>query len=318
MAVELMIAASLTDISEGKNSKGLTTEKLVLMQLAGFASLATGECWPSYRKLAQRCHCDPTTAKAAIKRLEQKGYVVRVYRMKDDFTNDTNLYYLKNLNADDKYSSYPWAMKASNDDNQKPTTNNEPTEKYMVAISPHPRGNIQPPRGNTPPPLEVIHHPPSSNNTPRGGAYDHPETVNETVTETVSKTDIETINEADMSQHAQKHDTANAVDNQPLESDSITDKSFKRFMSLWPAKNRITALDRDRAYSAWQELPTSMDAYSAVIDELERQQKERRSGETPSVLTRWPSPERWLSGKPWLSNDDQLNDHEAPANQKAS
>lgn len=308
-------------------------QQLVLMALASHVNDKRNDnlCWPSISVIAEKCVCSDRTVKRTIKELEALGFI-QVFRHRKGKRNDSNRYRLNldpalNIPLENrpksKYEPKDYDCDDNYLDDYEPTLTNvtechyDDGDSLAVTVTEchYQDGTINQSDkldSDNVSPLTVTTCPVVSDSvSPLIVTECHGESVIESLKESLS---VESV----MSQHTQKHDTANITGTQPLESDSMTSKSFERFMSLWPTKNIMTASERKLAYSAWQELPTSMDAYSAVINELERQQKERRSGETPSVLPRWPSPERWLSGKPWLSNDDQLNDHEAPANQKAS
>ena len=72
---------------------GNSTRKLVLLKLADQAS-DKGECWPSYKTIAQAAECSRTTAISHIEWLENHGFLRVESRKIDGRTNMTNVYHL--------------------------------------------------------------------------------------------------------------------------------------------------------------------------------------------------------------------------------
>ncbi len=54
-------------------------------------------CFPSRKTIAKECCMDRKTVDSAIKTLESKGLVKKVYRHRADGTMTSNLYYLTDL-----------------------------------------------------------------------------------------------------------------------------------------------------------------------------------------------------------------------------
>lgn len=76
---------------------GNPLSKLVLIKLADNAN-DTGECWPSYRHIADQCEIDRSTAIRHIKILEEMGYV-RIEKRLGEKGNSSNIFH---LNLDQK------------------------------------------------------------------------------------------------------------------------------------------------------------------------------------------------------------------------
>jgi len=71
---------------------GNPIRKLVLLKLADNAN-DKGECWPSYKHIADQCEIGRSTVKSHIKALEDMGLVRREFR-KNGVLNQSNLFYL--------------------------------------------------------------------------------------------------------------------------------------------------------------------------------------------------------------------------------
>ncbi|WP_426448084.1 helix-turn-helix domain-containing protein [Siccibacter colletis] len=85
MSMELMVKAM-------KIRVGNPLRKLVLIKLADNAN-DKGECWPSYRHIADQCEIARSTVKNHIRALEDAGLLRREYR-KNGTLNQSNLFYL--------------------------------------------------------------------------------------------------------------------------------------------------------------------------------------------------------------------------------
>ena len=86
MSMQLMVEAMTVKV-------GNSTRKLVLLKLADQAS-DKGECWPSYKTIAQAAECSRTTAISHIEWLENHGFLRVESRKIDGRTNMTNVYHL--------------------------------------------------------------------------------------------------------------------------------------------------------------------------------------------------------------------------------
>ena len=81
MSMQLMVEAMTVKV-------GNSTRKLVLLKLADQAS-DKGECWPSYKTIAQAAECSRTTAISHIEWLENHGFLRVESRKIDGRTNMT-------------------------------------------------------------------------------------------------------------------------------------------------------------------------------------------------------------------------------------
>ena len=86
MSMKLMVEAMGLKV-------GNSTRKLVLLKLADQAN-DKGECWPSYKTIAQAAECSRTTAISHIEWLENHGFLRVESRKIDGRTNMTNVYHL--------------------------------------------------------------------------------------------------------------------------------------------------------------------------------------------------------------------------------
>lgn len=85
MSMNLMVQAM-------KAKVGNPLRKLVLIKLADNAN-DDGECWPSYKHIADQCEIARSTVKAHIKQLEKDGFLCIEHR-KEGALNKTNLFRL--------------------------------------------------------------------------------------------------------------------------------------------------------------------------------------------------------------------------------
>lgn len=85
MSYELTARAIATEV-------GNPLRKLVLIKLADNANKA-GECWPSYKYLAEACEMANSSVRLHVKELERAGFI-KVERRKGPKGNNSNLYLL--------------------------------------------------------------------------------------------------------------------------------------------------------------------------------------------------------------------------------
>ena len=79
---------------------------LCYMVLCRFANNETGECYPSYKTIAEKMRVGVSTAIKAVKSLIDKG-VVEVQQRKNENGGDTsNLYTIVNINKDNEKDIY--------------------------------------------------------------------------------------------------------------------------------------------------------------------------------------------------------------------
>ncbi|VTP13197.1 hypothetical protein PUATCC27989T_01031 [Phytobacter ursingii] len=86
MSMELMVKAM-------KIKVGNPLRKLVLLKLADNAN-DQGECWPSYKHIAEQCEIGRSTVKSHVRALEEMGILTREYRRNGEL-NQSNLFHLK-------------------------------------------------------------------------------------------------------------------------------------------------------------------------------------------------------------------------------
>ena len=73
---------------------------LCYMVLCRYANNSTGECYPSYKTIAEKMRVGVSTAMKAIKSLESKG-VIEISSRKNETGGDTsNLYTIKDIKQD--------------------------------------------------------------------------------------------------------------------------------------------------------------------------------------------------------------------------
>ena len=87
---------------------------LCYMVLCRFANNETGECYPSYKTIAEKMRVGVSTAIKAIKSLESKG-AIKIHSRKNENGGDTsNLYVIQNINDENKKASTVPPVKAEN------------------------------------------------------------------------------------------------------------------------------------------------------------------------------------------------------------
>ena len=106
---------------------------LCYMVLCRYANNSTGECYPSYKTIAEKMRVGVSTAIKAIKSLESKG-VIKIHSRKNENGGDTsNLYVIQNINDENKKASTVPPVKAENenikDNNSIPQSNKNYTNK---------------------------------------------------------------------------------------------------------------------------------------------------------------------------------------------
>ena len=105
---------------------------LCYMVLCRFANNETGECYPSYKTIAEKMRVGVSTAIKAVKSLIDKG-VVEVQQRKNENGGDTsNLYTIVNINKDNdnkKASTVP-PVKADNKNNDFNNSIPQNNKKY--------------------------------------------------------------------------------------------------------------------------------------------------------------------------------------------
>ncbi|ELY5939594.1 helix-turn-helix domain-containing protein [Cronobacter malonaticus] len=137
---------------------GNPLRKLVLIKLADNAS-DNGECWPSYKHIAEHCECSKSAVRDHIGALISMGLVVKENRpgVKNGKGNASNVYYLKL-------------------DNPVPSESIAPVPSESTALCRH----TAPPVPSDGTPCAATRHPPVP---PDGTRTSHLEPVSEPVTE---------------------------------------------------------------------------------------------------------------------------------------
>ena len=98
---------------------------LCYMVLCRYANNSTGECYPSYKTIAEKMRVGVSTAMKAIKSLESKG-VIEISSRKNETGGDTsNLYTIKDIKQyyENKKASTGGTVKASNTNKNNIDTN---------------------------------------------------------------------------------------------------------------------------------------------------------------------------------------------------
>ena len=99
---------------------------LCYMVLCRYANNSTGECYPSYKTIAEKMRVGVSTAMKAIKSLESKG-VIEISSRKNETGGDTsNLFTIKDIkqNYENKKASTGGTVKADNQTNKNKIDNN--------------------------------------------------------------------------------------------------------------------------------------------------------------------------------------------------
>ena len=101
---------------------------LCYMVLCRYANNSTGECYPSYKTIAEKMRVGVSTAMKAIKSLESKG-VIEISSRKNETGGDTsNLYTIKDIKKyyENKKASTGGTVKATNTNKNNIDTNSIP------------------------------------------------------------------------------------------------------------------------------------------------------------------------------------------------
>ena len=107
---------------------------LCYMVLCRFANNETGECYPSYKTIAEKMRVGVSTAIKAIKSLESKG-AIKIHSRKNENGGDTsNLYVIQNINDENKKASTVPPVKAENENIQSNNSIHKNKKKYTKNI----------------------------------------------------------------------------------------------------------------------------------------------------------------------------------------
>ena len=107
---------------------------LCYMVLCRFANNETGECYPSYKTIAEKMRVGVSTAIKAIKSLESKG-AIKIHSRKNENGGDTsNLYVIQNINDENKKASTVPPVKAENENIQLNNSIHKNKKKYTKNI----------------------------------------------------------------------------------------------------------------------------------------------------------------------------------------
>ena len=107
---------------------------LCYMVLCRYANNSTGECYPSYKTIAEKMRVGVSTAIKAIKSLESKG-VIKIHSRKNENGGDTsNLYVIQNINDENKKASTVPPVKAENENIQSNNSIHKNKKKYTKNI----------------------------------------------------------------------------------------------------------------------------------------------------------------------------------------
>ena len=107
---------------------------LCYMVLCRYANNSTGECYPSYKTIAEKMRVGVSTAIKAIKSLESKG-VIKIHSRKNENGGDTsNLYVIQNINDENKKASTVPPVKAENENIQPNNSIHKNEKKYTKNI----------------------------------------------------------------------------------------------------------------------------------------------------------------------------------------
>ena len=131
MSMQLMVEAMTVKV-------GNSTRKLVLLKLADQAS-DKGECWPSYKTIAQAAECSRTTAISHIEWLENHGFLRVESRKIDGRTNMTNVYHLTIKNgylggSDSELGGSDSELGGGSDSEPKPVNKNQSINQSINQI----------------------------------------------------------------------------------------------------------------------------------------------------------------------------------------
>ena len=107
---------------------------LCYMVLCRFANNETGECYPSYKTIAEKMRVGVSTAIKAIKSLESKG-AIKIHSRKNENGGDTsNLYVIQNINDENKKASTVPPVKAENENIQSNNSIHKNKKKHTKNI----------------------------------------------------------------------------------------------------------------------------------------------------------------------------------------
>ena len=107
---------------------------LCYMVLCRFANNETGECYPSYKTIAEKMRVGVSTAIKAIKSLESKG-AIKIHSRKNENGGDTsNLYVIQNINDENKKASTVPPVKAENENIKANNSIHKNKKKYTKNI----------------------------------------------------------------------------------------------------------------------------------------------------------------------------------------
>ena len=107
---------------------------LCYMVLCRYANNSTGECYPSYKTIAEKMRVGVSTAIKAIKSLESKG-VIKIHSRKNENGGDTsNLYVIQNINDENKKASTVPPVKADKENIQSNNSIHKNKKKYTKNI----------------------------------------------------------------------------------------------------------------------------------------------------------------------------------------
>ena len=107
---------------------------LCYMVLCRFANNETGECYPSYKTIAEKMRVGVSTAIKAIKSLESKG-AIKIHSRKNENGGDTsNLYVIQNINDENKKASTVPPVKAENENIKDNNSIHKNEKKYTKNI----------------------------------------------------------------------------------------------------------------------------------------------------------------------------------------
>ena len=107
---------------------------LCYMVLCRFANNETGECYPSYKTIAEKMRVGVSTAIKAIKSLESKG-AIKIHSRKNENGGDTsNLYVIQNINDENKKASTVPPVKAENKNIKDNNSIHKNEKKYTKNI----------------------------------------------------------------------------------------------------------------------------------------------------------------------------------------
>ena len=107
---------------------------LCYMVLCRFANNETGECYPSYKTIAEKMRVGVSTAIKAIKSLESKG-AIKIHSRKNENGGDTsNLYVIQNINDENKKASTVPPVKADKENIKSNNSIHKNEKKYTKNI----------------------------------------------------------------------------------------------------------------------------------------------------------------------------------------